>query len=167
MLAQKDHERVKNLVAAQTATREELDQKLAALQSAREKFKAAEQSVQQARALLALAPDYQHPEQVPADLERTDTQVRRAVAAGQQILANLGLASGMHAMEPESLHAALSDSTDQDLRVVVRRGAVGPVGPGPGRPDDRDAGRPVVRPGAAVRASRPWSRRRRSSTMPS
>ena len=107
VLAQKDHERVKNLVASQTATREELDQKLAAFESAREKFKVAEQSVQQARALLALAPDYQHPEQIPADLDRTDTQVRRAVAAGQQILANLGLASGMHTMEPEALHAAL------------------------------------------------------------
>jgi membrane fusion protein, multidrug efflux system len=107
VLAQKDHERVKNLVNTQTATREELDQKLAALQSAREKYKVAEQSVQQARALLALAPDYQHPEQIPPDLDRTDTQVRRAVAAGQQVLANLGLASGMHAMEPEALHAAL------------------------------------------------------------
>ncbi len=107
VLAQKDHERVKNLVSSQTATREELDQKLAALQSAREKFKVAEHSVQQARALLAMAPDYQHPEQIPADLDRTDSQVRRSVAAGQQILANLGLASGMHAMEPEALHAAL------------------------------------------------------------
>ena len=67
----------------------------------------AEQSVQQARALLALAPDYQHPEQIPADLERTDSQVRRAVAAGQQVLANLGLAAGMHSIEPEALHAAL------------------------------------------------------------
>ena len=107
VLAQKDQVRVQNLVTTQTATHEELDQKVAALESARERFKAAEQSVQQARALLALAPDYQHPEQIPADLERTDTQVRRAVAAGQQVLANLGLTSGLHALEPESLHAAL------------------------------------------------------------
>ncbi|MGZ3394061.1 MAG: HlyD family secretion protein [Isosphaeraceae bacterium] len=107
VLAQKDHERVKNLVNSQTATREELDQKLAAFESAREKYKVTEQSVQQARALLALAPDYHHPEQIPAGLDRTDTQVRRAVAAGHQILANLGLASGMHTMEPEALHAAL------------------------------------------------------------
>lgn len=57
VLARKDHERVKNLVNSQTATREELDQKLAAFESAREKYKVAEQSVQQARALLALAPD--------------------------------------------------------------------------------------------------------------
>ncbi len=108
VLAQKDCERVKNLVASQTATREELDQKLAALESAREKFKVAEQSVQQARALLALDSDFKHPEQIPANLDRTDTQVRRAVAAGQQILANLGLASGLHSIEPEALHAALA-----------------------------------------------------------
>jgi membrane fusion protein (multidrug efflux system) len=107
VLAQKDHDRVKNLVNSQTATREELDQKQAAFDSAREKYKVAEQSVQQARALLALAPDYQHPEQIPAGLERIDSQVRRAVAAGQQILANLGVASGVQSMEPEALQVAL------------------------------------------------------------
>ncbi|MDR3634743.1 MAG: HlyD family secretion protein [Isosphaeraceae bacterium] len=112
VLAQKDYERVKNLVNAQTATREELDQKQAAFDSAREKYKVAEHSVQQARALLALAPNEQHPEQVPADLDRTDTQVRRAVAAGKQVLANLGLASTMHSLEPDALHAALTRLTD-------------------------------------------------------
>ncbi len=112
VLAQKDHARVKNLVASQTATREELDQKLAALDSAREKYKVAEQSVQQARAVLGLAPDYQYPERIPADLERTDTEVRRAVAAGQQILANLGLAAGLHRVEPEALLAALHHVAD-------------------------------------------------------
>jgi membrane fusion protein, multidrug efflux system len=111
ILAQKDHERVKNLVADQTGTREELDQKLAALHGAREKFKAAAERAQQARALLALPPDYQHPEQVPADLERTATDVRRAVAAGQQILAKLGLAAAVHDLEAESLHRALRDLT--------------------------------------------------------
>ncbi|HZW29625.1 MAG TPA: HlyD family secretion protein [Isosphaeraceae bacterium] len=111
ILAQRDHERIKNLVADQTGTREELDQKLAALQGAREKLKAAAERVQQARALLALPPDYQHPEQVPADLERTATDVRRAVAAGEQILAKLGLAAAARDLQPESLHRALRDLT--------------------------------------------------------
>ena len=113
ILAQKDHERIKNLVAQQSATPAELDQRLAALQSAREKLKAAAERVQQARALLALPPDYQHPEQVPADLEQTATDVRRAVAAGQQILAKLGLASAVRDLQPESLHRALRDLTDR------------------------------------------------------
>ena len=167
VLAQKDHERVKNLVTSQTATREELDQKLAALESAREKFKVAEQSVQQARALLALAPDYQHPEQIPADLDRTDTQVRRAVAAGQQILANLGLASG-HAR-----HGAggLARGPDPARRTTP---------PSRGSTPCRRCGRPRPRSTrrsrcwAARRSTPPgrtsipaWSGRRRTSTRPS
>jgi membrane fusion protein (multidrug efflux system) len=111
ILSQKDHERIKNLVAQQSGTPAELDQRLAALQSGREKLKAAAERVQQARALLALPPDYQHPEQVPADLERTATDVRRAVAAGQQILAKLGLAAAASDLQPESLHRALRDLT--------------------------------------------------------
>src|SRR5262249_22644248 len=111
ILAQKDHERVKNLVVDQTGTREELDQKLVAAQGSREKLKSAAERVQQARALLALPPDYQHPEQVPGDLEETATDVRRAVAAGQQILAQLGLASSVHDHRPESLHRAVRDLT--------------------------------------------------------
>ena len=113
LLAQKDYERVKRLVADQTATREELDQKLAAYQSAREHFKASEQKVQQARAMLALGPDYQHPDQVPAGLERIGTDVRRSVAAGQQILSKLGIASALHSMEPELLERALHDLIDK------------------------------------------------------
>jgi membrane fusion protein, multidrug efflux system len=113
LLCQKDYERVKRLAADQTATREELDQKLAAYQSARERYKASEQKVQQARAMLALAPDYQHPEQIPADLERSGTDVRRSVAAGQQILSKLGIASGLHSIEPESLERALHDLMDK------------------------------------------------------
>src|SRR5262249_5668112 len=80
-------------------------------QSAREKLKASAERVQQARALLALPPDYQHPEQVPAGLEHAATDVRRAVAAGQQVLAKLGLASAVRDLRPESLHRALRDLT--------------------------------------------------------
>ena len=67
------------------------------------------------------------------------------MAAGQQILANLGLAAGLHRVEPEALLAALHRAADDTLRIVVRRSAVGTLRPGPGRPGDRDAGRPVVR----------------------
>jgi membrane fusion protein, multidrug efflux system len=111
ILAQKDHERIKVLVGQQSGTQAELDQRLATLQGAREKLKAAAEGVQQARALLALPPDYQHPEQVPADLEYTATDVRRAVAAGQQTLARLGLAAAVRELQPESLHRALRDLT--------------------------------------------------------
>ncbi len=109
ILAEKDHQRIKNLVAQQSGTAAELDQRLATMQSAREKLKAAAERVQQARALLALPPDYQHPERVPADLEHTATAVRRAVASGQQILARLGLASSVVPLQPEALRRAVQD----------------------------------------------------------
>jgi membrane fusion protein, multidrug efflux system len=63
--------------------------------------------------MLALAPDLKHPEQIPGDLERTATDVRRGVAAGQQILAKLGLAAGSGHLEPEALQRALRDLTEQ------------------------------------------------------
>ncbi len=110
VLAQKDHDRIKNLAAQQTATASELDERVAALQGAREKVRAAAERVQQARALLALPPDYTHPERVPEDLEHTATDVRRAVAAGRQILAKLGIDSAAD-LQPESLHRALVDLT--------------------------------------------------------
>ena len=94
VLAEKDHERIQNLVSRQSGTTAELDQRWATLVSAREKVKAAEQQVQQARAQLALPPDFKDPERVPADLERSDTEVRRAVAMGQQVLATLGVEFG-------------------------------------------------------------------------
>ncbi len=78
ILAQKDHERIKNLVAQQTGTPAELDQRLAALQGAREKVREAAERVQQARALLALPPDYNYPEQRP----RRPRAQRRPTSAG-------------------------------------------------------------------------------------
>ena len=108
-LAQREYNRVNQLVSQQTATHEELDQKWAALASAGEQVKAAEQKVQQARAMLALKPEFDHPEQVPADLERTDADVRRAIAAGQQILAQLGLSFGLLKMDPAEVEKSLND----------------------------------------------------------
>jgi membrane fusion protein, multidrug efflux system len=94
VLAQKEFNRLDHLVAKQSATQAELDQKRSVLDSARERVKAAEQQVQQVRAQLALSPTYQQPDQIPDDLERTDTEVRKSVATGQQILAQLGIQFG-------------------------------------------------------------------------
>jgi membrane fusion protein (multidrug efflux system) len=112
-LALKEYQRVKKLVEQQTATQEELDQKSTMYQSSLEKVKAAEQKVQQARALLALAPDYEHPDRIPDDLDRTDADVRRGVAAGQQIMAQLGISFGLLGMDPESLQKALKELTSK------------------------------------------------------
>ncbi len=90
-LARQQFERVHRLVDQRSATHEELDQRRAEWESALERVKADDQKVQQARAVLALKADYAHPERIPADLDQTDTDVRRAVATGQEILAQLSV----------------------------------------------------------------------------
>ncbi len=62
-------------------------------------------------ATLALDPDVRNPEQVPAGIDCNNSDVRRTVAAGRQILAQLGLdtmGSPQPAdMDPEGLHRLL------------------------------------------------------------
>jgi membrane fusion protein, multidrug efflux system len=94
VLAQKDFDRINHLVVKQSATQSELDQKRSVLDSSRERVKAAEEQVQQVRAQLAIGPNYDHPEQIPDAMERTDIEVLRSVATGQQILAQLGIRLG-------------------------------------------------------------------------
>ncbi|MHB8873536.1 MAG: HlyD family secretion protein [Myxococcaceae bacterium] len=106
-LARQQYERVRKLVEQHSATHEELDQRRAQWQSAQEQVKAAEQRVQQARALLALKPDMENPGKIPADLERTDTEVRRSVASGQQLLAELNVAVRPTEADPSQLKEAL------------------------------------------------------------
>jgi membrane fusion protein (multidrug efflux system) len=108
-LARKAYDRVHQLVNQQSAAMQELDERYATLQSAQEKARASEQKVQQARALLALSPDPEHPESLPNNLERTDSDVRRALATGQQALATLGISFSVLDMEPDTLRAILRD----------------------------------------------------------
>ena len=152
-LAQREYDRVNHLVAQQSATQEELDQRGTALTGAREQVKASAQKVQQARALLALGPDYEHPDQVPPDLERTDADVQRALAGGQQILAQLGLPFGLLRMDPAGIEKALNDLANQESE--TRFESV------PWR-----CGRPArTRTGCTITRRSAW--RRRSSTTPS
>ena len=107
VLAQKEFNRVDHLVAKQSATQAELDQKRSVLDSTRERVKAAEQQVQQVRGQLALSPSYQQPDQIPNELERTDTEVRKSVATGQQILAQLGIQFGRN-LDPMVFHQVVT-----------------------------------------------------------
>jgi membrane fusion protein (multidrug efflux system) len=94
ILAKKEFDRIEILAAKRSATHAELDQRQSLLDASLERVKAAEQQVQQVRAQLALPPDEIHPDQIPEALERTDTEVRRSVATGQQLLAQLGVPFG-------------------------------------------------------------------------
>lgn len=120
-LAKKEFDRAKKLVQQQTATQEELDQKAAAYESAREKVNAAVQKVQQARALLALAPNYEHPEAIPANLADTDVDVRQALAGGQQVLAQFGIPFGLLGMDPGDLGEALKRLNDGTAETWIDR----------------------------------------------
>lgn len=126
-LAHQEHERVRRLVEQHSATQEELDQRRAAWLSAREQVKAAEQRVQQARALLALPPDLEHPDRIPADLERTDADVRRYVALGQQLLADLNVVVQPMEADPfwlkQSLESLSTTSTTAYDRMPAVRSA--------------------------------------------
>ncbi len=124
-LARQEHDRVKRLVEQHSAAREELDQRRSAWLSAHEQVKAAEQVVQEARALLALKPDLEHPERIPADLERTDAAVRRSVAMGQQLLAELNVVVQPTEADPSWLERnlrslSISSSSAYDQMPAVR-----------------------------------------------
>jgi membrane fusion protein, multidrug efflux system len=93
-LAKKEFDRVDVLAAKRSATQAELDQRRSTLDACLERVKACEEQAQQVRAQLALPSNYTQPDQIPNTLERTDTEVRRAVATGQQILAQLGVSFG-------------------------------------------------------------------------
>ncbi|MBV9124074.1 MAG: HlyD family secretion protein [Planctomycetes bacterium] len=91
-LAQKELDRVQQLNSAgQAASKEELEQRQAALVAAREQVNAAEQKVQQDRSILGLKPDRDHPDQVPDNLDQNFAGVQYALAGGQQTLAQLGV----------------------------------------------------------------------------
>jgi membrane fusion protein (multidrug efflux system) len=107
VLAQKDFDRVDHLLARQSATQSELDQRRSILNSNREKVKAAEQQVQQARAQLGLSARYTQPDEVPDALEQTETEVRRSVATGQQVLTQLGVRF-LKDLDPSSFRKAVS-----------------------------------------------------------
>jgi membrane fusion protein, multidrug efflux system len=107
IFAEKEFGRLDRLVARQSATQSELDQRRSVLDNAREKVKAAEQQVQQVRAQLAISPNFKQPDEIPNELERTDIEVRRSVATGQQILAQLGVRFGRN-LDPAMFHQVIS-----------------------------------------------------------
>jgi hypothetical protein len=94
-------------VARQSATQSELDQRGSLLDSNREKVKVAEQQVQRASAQLGLKRLFTQPDQVPDALEQTETEVRRSVATGQQVLAQLGVGF-LKDLDPEAFQKAVT-----------------------------------------------------------
>jgi membrane fusion protein (multidrug efflux system) len=150
-LAQREYERVRTLSRTAAASLEELDQRQAALQVAREQVHSAQQAVRQARAMLGLNPDARNPSAVPSDLEQAYPGILYAVSSAQQTLAQLGVPFELLGMTPERLHKDLMKLPGQpvvanvpavkaaEARVQQARAALGGPAFNPAKPYDNPA----------------------------
>ena len=90
-LAEVDQKRIQNLVREGSATQAELDQRNNALKVAQEQVKEASADVQETRAFLGLAPDYENPLDIPKNLEETQSTIQSAVSEVASSLAEIGI----------------------------------------------------------------------------
>ena len=88
---QGQYERGAKLVTQSAMSTEEFEQRRTALTVAKEQVATARQSIRQSRALLGLAPDDAHGDEVPADIEESFPGVQYALSGVQQTLAQLGV----------------------------------------------------------------------------
>ena len=102
-LARKEHDRQRVLTVGQAGSQDDLDQRVAALQVAREQVSAADQAVRQARVMLGLPPTADDPEAAPENLPETFPGVLYAVSSGVQTLAQLGVPLDPAKMNPSAL----------------------------------------------------------------
>ena len=102
-LARKEHDRQQLLTVKQAGSQDDLDQRVAALQVAREQVSAADQAVRQSRVMLGLSPTADDLESVPENLPETFPGVLYAVCSGVQTLAQLGVSFDPAKMNPAGL----------------------------------------------------------------
>ena len=102
-LARKEHDRQVLLTTKQAGSQDDLDQRVAALQVAREQVNAADQALRQMRVMLGLSPTAADPENVPDDLPETFPGVLYAVSGAAQTLSQLGVSFDLAKMTPTGL----------------------------------------------------------------
>ncbi|QEH36634.1 putative multidrug resistance protein EmrK [Aquisphaera giovannonii] len=90
-LAELDQRRIEALVRRGSATQSELDTQNNRLDVNREEMREAREQVQEARALLGLRPNYEHPLDLPPDLEVNQSAVQSAVSDIATSLAEIGI----------------------------------------------------------------------------
>ncbi|HZU37582.1 MAG TPA: HlyD family secretion protein [Gemmataceae bacterium] len=113
VLAKQEHDRVARLYQSQSASQEELEQREATLRVAQQQVVAAEEGVQQSRALLGLERNTKHPLDMPKHIEEDFFGVQYALASGQQILAQLGVPFKLFGMDTSHLAQSLADIASQ------------------------------------------------------
>lgn len=122
-LAHQEYDRVARLYRSQAATQEELEQREASLRVAEQQVTAAQEAVQQSRAILGLERDTKKPLEVPANISEEFFGVQYALASGQQLLAQLGVPFKMFGMDTNGLIQSLADAASQsfiDQTPIVR-----------------------------------------------
>jgi membrane fusion protein (multidrug efflux system) len=100
---QSQYDRGSKLVVQSAMSTEEFEQRRTALAMAKEQVSTAKQSIRQSRALLGLAPDDAHGDEVPADIEESFPGVQYALSGVQQTLAQLGLPFDLSNMKTGSI----------------------------------------------------------------
>ncbi|OWK37910.1 HlyD family secretion protein [Fimbriiglobus ruber] len=106
-LAEAEVARVKRLVDKQAATKEELDQRAADLEVARQQVVEAREMIHRTRANLGLAPNDENPTAVPPDLEQTYSSVQTALSDSAMALAQIGVPIPLRGLTPAGLRDKL------------------------------------------------------------
>jgi membrane fusion protein, multidrug efflux system len=116
-LADKETKRAERLVKRQAATKEELDQRRAAEEVARQQVASARETVRRTRAALGLPPNDSDPTAVPPNLEDAFSAVQTALSNAARSLVGIGIPLHVQGLTPEGLRrqlAVLSPTGDVD-----------------------------------------------------
>ncbi len=125
-LAELDQRRLNNLTARGSASQAELDQRNATLDSANNQVKQAWTAIAETRATLGLAPDQEHPEQVPTDLLQQQSGIQTANSSIAQSLEQIGVDFDAHDIKPgeafeQILHMDSSKGLQDAFGQIIER----------------------------------------------
>jgi membrane fusion protein, multidrug efflux system len=115
VLARQEYDRVAQLYHTQSASQEELQQREATLHVAQQQVTAAQEAVQQSRAILGLDRDTKKPLAVPANISEDFFGVQYALASGQQLLAQLGIPFKLFGMDTNALVQSMANAASQSF----------------------------------------------------
>jgi membrane fusion protein (multidrug efflux system) len=103
VLAENDYVRGQGLIVHSAISQQQFDQYKAALEVAKNRVAAAQDTIQQTRASQGLPPDRDHPLDVPTHLDQSFSGVRQALGQMVQSLAQLGITPKSYDATPEQV----------------------------------------------------------------
>jgi len=125
-LAAVDQKRIENLVKQGSATQSELDQRNNTLDVANQRVKEAWTAIDETRAALGLASNYDNPLEVPKDLTEQQSGIQNAVSSLSSSLAQIGIPFDAHDLKPDEafeqiIHMDSSQGLDQAFGRIVEQ----------------------------------------------